>query len=167
MLSESQIIFIFLLFFNCITQVSSSHKIIQISMQISHLHRGPHSGNRSLYLPPSSWWCYYTQFPFSLFYITISHSNLLYPFFTPSSTPLYPLLPLLPLPLYLFRILKHSFSRNYICVLHSFLYLLLSYLFRFSSIPIYTHLLIQLYYVRKISSNEYEKYENEEMFWFW
>ena len=58
MLSESAIIFIFLLFFNCITQVSSSHKIIQISLYIHHLHRGHHSGNRSLYLPPSSWWCY-------------------------------------------------------------------------------------------------------------
>ena len=116
MLSESQISFIFLLFFNCITQVSSSHKIIQISLYIHHLHRGHHSGNRSLYLPPSSWWCYYTQFPFSLFYIIISHSNLLFPSFTPSSTPLYPRLPLLPLPSYLFRILKHSFSRNYICV---------------------------------------------------
>ena len=116
MLSKSAIIFIFPLFCSRITQVSSSHKIIQTSLYIHHLHRGHHSGNRSLYLPPSSWWCYYPQFPFSLFYIIISHSNLLYPFFTPSSTPLYPLLPLLPLPSYLFRILKHSFSRNYICV---------------------------------------------------
>ena len=116
MLSESQISFIFPLFYSHITQVSSFYKIIQISLCISHPHRGPHSGNRSLYLSHSSWWCYYTQFPFSLFYIIISHSNLLFLSFTPSSTPLYPLLPLLPLPSYLFRILKHSFSRNYICV---------------------------------------------------
>ena len=116
MLSKSEIIFILLLFFNCINQVSSFHKIIQISLYISHLHRGHHSGNRSLYLPPSYSWCYYTQFPFSLFYIIISHSNLLFLSFTPSSTPLYPPFPLFPLPSYLSRILKHSFSRNYICV---------------------------------------------------
>ena len=116
MLSKSKIIFIFPLFYSRITQVSSFHKIIQTSLCISHLHRGRHSGNRSLYLPPSFWWCYYTQFPFSLFYIIISHSNLLLPSFTPSSTPLYPPFPLFPLPSYLFRILKHSFSRNYICV---------------------------------------------------
>ena len=116
MLLKSEIIFILLLFFNCINQVSSFHKIIQISLYISHLHRGHHSGSQSLYLSPSYWWCYYPQFPFSLFYITISYSNLLFPSFTPSSTPLYPRLPRLPLPSYLFRILKHSFSRNYICV---------------------------------------------------
>ena len=59
MLSKSKIIFILLLFFNCITQVSSSHKIIQISLCISHLHRGSHSGKRSLYLCPSSWWFHF------------------------------------------------------------------------------------------------------------
>ena len=47
----------------------------QLLLCISHLHHGPHSGSRSLYLPPSFWWCYYPQFPFSLFYITISHFN--------------------------------------------------------------------------------------------
>ena len=116
MLSKSQIIFILLLFYSRITQVSSFYKIIQISLYISHLHRGRHSGSRSLYLSPSYSWWYYTQFPFSLFYIIISHSNLLFLSFTPSSTPLYPPFPLFPLPSYLFRILKHSFSRNYICV---------------------------------------------------
>ena len=47
----------------------------QLLLCISHLHRGHHSGSRSLYLPPSFWWCYCPQFPFSLFYITISHFN--------------------------------------------------------------------------------------------
>ena len=114
MLSKSKIIFILLLFYSRIDQVSSFHKIIQISLCISHPHRGYHSGNRSLYLPPSFWWFHFYKSQVLSLWRIISYFDLLLHSVIPSYTsyhlqktsihlpssqiwtqrPLYPLLPI-------------------------------------------------------------------------
>ena len=100
MLSKSQIIFILLLFYSRITQVSSFHKIIQISLCISHLHRGHHSGNRSLYLFLSySWFHFYKSQVLTLWRI-ISYFYLLLHSVILSYTSYHPQNTSIPLPSY-------------------------------------------------------------------
>ena len=108
MLSKSEISFILLLFFNCITQVSSFHKIIQISLCISHLHRGSHSGKRSLYLCPSSWWFHFYKSQVLSLWRIISYFDLLLHSVIPSYTSYHLQKTSIPLPSYQIRTLGPS-----------------------------------------------------------
>ena len=86
MLSKSEIIFILLLFYSRIDQVSSFHKIIQMSLCISHPHCGHHSGSRSLYFYPSSWWFHFYKSQVLSLWRIISYFYLLLHSVIPSYT---------------------------------------------------------------------------------
>ena len=140
MLSKSEIIFILLLFYSRIDQVSSFHKIIQISLCISHPHCGPHSGSRSLYLPPSFWWFHFYKSQVLSLWRIISYFYLLPHSVIPSyasyhlqktsihlpsyqigtQRPLYPLLPIVSRFLFAtFFISNHDNSSFIISAIHS------------------------------------------------